>query len=322
MTIRWRSVRLEEVTVYIILVCIAALNAVLQPNFFTSGNLFYTFQVSLPICLASVGAALVILTAQIDLSIGALASLANVSVALLAGSGLAVVLPSVIALGVVAGGIVGVSVAYARLPSLIVTLAISSVWFGIALVLMPNPQSGSPAGLSDLLSGPIPVFIVLAIILAWRWYSRTTLGIRQYAVGVNKVSAYVAGVPVERTQVLTFCLAGAFIALSGITLTGLTGGGDPLGASSFTMEAITAAILGGVSFQGGKGSIIGAIAGAFALTLLTNVVFFLGASSFLQDVIYGVVLIVALSIGRLTAGRHIRVPMFGFADRRGAHATR
>lgn len=320
MTIRWRSVRLEEVTVYIILFCIAAVNAYLQPSFLTVSNTLYTFQITLPVCLASVGAALVILMAEIDLSAGALASLANVSVALLAGYGMAVVLPATVVLGLVAGGLVGVCVAYARLPSLVVTLAVSSVWLGVALTLMPNPQTGSPQGLLDWMTGPLPIALVLLLVVVWRWYARTTLGIRLYAVGSNKISAYVGGVPVEVTQVLTFCLAGVFFALSGLALTGITGGGDPLGAASFTLESITAAVLGGVAFSGGKGSVLGAIAGAFALTLLTNVVFFLGANSFLQSVVYGVVLVIALSVGRVTAGKQVRIPMLAFANHGSAHA--
>ncbi|MGH2842145.1 MAG: ABC transporter permease, partial [Solirubrobacteraceae bacterium] len=236
-------------------------------------------------------------------------SLTNVIIVVLIGHGSATAIVVAVAVGTVLGALAGLLTTMLRLPSIIVTLALSSVWAGLALYVLPTPESGISSSFGNLTNGYVPLYLSLALVVLWLWLARTRFGRRVYAVGSSENAAYTAGIPIVSTKVVAFAISGALLALGALMLSATTGGGDPLSGSSITLEAIAAAVLGGVSFQGGKGSLIGAIFGAVALTLITNLVFNTGASAFYQGVVYGILLVLALALSRFTSRRWIRMPV-------------
>jgi len=302
-------VNLGDATIYLTVIALFIVNVILQPRFAQVSNLLYLLGTTLPLVFAAVAQGLVMLTSSIDLASGSIISLTNVLIVVLIGHGSATAIVVAIVAGTVLGALAGLLTTTLRLPSIIVTLALSSVWAGVALYVLPTPKSGIPNSFSNLTNGYVPLYLSLALAVLWLWLARTRFGRRIYAIGSSENAAYTAGIPIVSTKVAVFAISGALLALGALMLSSTTGGGDPLSGSSITLEAIAAAVLGGVSFQGGKGSLIGAIFGAVALTLITNLVFNTGASAFYQGVVYGILLVLALALSRFTARRWIRMPV-------------
>jgi ribose transport system permease protein len=305
-------INLGDATIYLTVVVLLAVNTALQPNFIQISNLLYVLGTALPLVFAAAAQGLVMLTSSIDLAAGSVISLTNVLVVVFIGHGSAVAILAAIVAGVVVGTLAGLLTTLLRLPSIIVTLALSSIWAGLALYILPTPRGGLPDSLGRLTAGSTPLWLTLALVAAWLWLARTPLGKRIYALGSNENAAYMAGISVLRTKLIVFAISGGLLALAAILLSATTGGGDPLSGTPITLQTIAAAVLGGISFRGGKGSLVGAIAGAIVLALITNVVFYTGASAFYQGVVYGSLLVLALALSRFTSHRWVRVPRPSF----------
>ncbi|MCW2780999.1 MAG: transporter permease [Marmoricola sp.] len=297
------SIRLSDLTIYVVLIALVIINTVLQPNFIEPLNLYYVLGTAMPLIFASAAQGMVILISSIDLATGSVVSLVNVLVVTLIGRGSFVAICLAILAGIAMGLIAGLITTLLRLPAIIATLALSSVWAGLALYVLPTPKGGLPDWFQTVLAGSRPLWILVGMILLWQWFSRTKQGKHMYAIGANENAAYMSGVPILKTRLLVFAISGLLLALSALSLSATTGGGDPLSGTALTLQSIAAAVLGGIHFKGGSGSIVGAIAGAIVLALITNVVYYTGASAFYQGVVYGLLLILALSLSRLTGDR-------------------
>ncbi len=270
-----------------------------------------------PLFLTALAQSVVMLTGGIDLSIGAMVSLATVLLATqMYGSPTSMVAAVVLvmAVGALLGLGTGAVVTFARLPAIIVTLATSFLWAGLALFVLDVPGGHLPRsfarGMTGQLGGVIPVtmLVLAAVLLAWKIIKTTPLGLSIYAVGDNAAGAYASGLHVRRSRLAAYGIAGIMTAIGGIGLSAYSGTGDPLIGTPYTLASISAAVLGGISFFGGQGHLRGTIAGTLILGLLIQILFISGLSPSYQRVIQGVVLIVALSIkaaagSRLSEGR-------------------
>lgn len=300
---RGYSIRLSDLTIYAVLIALLVVNTILQPNFIEPMNLYYLLGTAMSLIFASAAQGMVILISSIDLANGSVISLVNVLVVTLIGHGSVVAICLAILAGMAMGLVAGLITSLLRLPAIIVTLALSSVWAGLALYVLPTPKGGLPDWFQGVLTGSKPLWILVGMVALWQWFSRSSKGKHVYAIGANESAAYMSGVPILSTRLLVFGIAGVLLALSALALSAKTGGGDPLSGVSLTLQSIAAAVLGGIHFKGGSGSIVGAIAGAIVLALITNVVYYTGASAFYQGVVYGLLLILALSLSRLTGDR-------------------
>jgi ribose transport system permease protein len=254
-----------------------------------------------PLAVAAMAQAIVLLTGGIDLSVGAMVSVGSVlSATLINGtpSHAAIGILLVLSAGAVMGGFTGLFVVVFRLPSIIVSLATSFVWSGLALSIMATPGGSLPSDLSDAVAGDVPLALVgLAILLLlWKLWTLTGLGLTIYAVGDNPVGAFRSGMNVNGARFASFAIGGTLSALAGLFLGLQTGSGDPLIGTSFTLNSVTAAVLGGVAFTGGVGTMRGVLAGSLLLTVMINVMFFLGISAFYQYIAQGAVIIVAITL--------------------------
>jgi len=260
----------------------------------------------------SAGETLVILSRNIDLSVGATLGLAGmVSAGTLehTGSPLAAV---VVGLGVGAGvGLVnGFLVAWGRLPSFVVTLATLSIASGLILVYSGAQPIGVDNATYNFIGqgqvGGVPMPIVMSAglyALLWFGLARTKFGRYNYAIGGNEEAARLAGVPVERYKLAIFLVAGTIAGLAGITLTARLGSGVPTLGAGYELNAITAVVLGGTSLFGGEGRIWGTIVGAAILEIIGNGLTLLNVSSFYQSIVTGIVVIVVIFIDRVLRGR-------------------
>ena len=207
----------------------------------------------------------------------------------------------------------GLVITITRVPDIIVTLATSAIWGGLALQVMPTPGGGTPQRFVDLVTGGVGssgfpvglILIALAVLVIWLPVRLTRPGLALYALGSNRAAAFLSGVSVARTRVLAYALGGVFAALGGLTLTAQTANGSAAGsvANSFTLNSVAAIVIGGVALTGGRGGMLGPIAAAFILSLLSTILGFLSVDSNYAQVIQGVVLVLAVMVGGLLLRR-------------------
>lgn len=273
----------------------------------TVNNTMYTV-------LAAIGQTLVVLTGGIDLSVGGIVDLTNAMAAtMMHDSPGSMLLASVLVLlsGAGAGLLNGVLVAYGRLQPIVVTLATLAIWQGVALFVLPQPGGAIPPGFSSLLSGTVPaldnlpcgVVVLIVLIVLWQVLRRTPFLVALYAIGNDERAARASGVPILRAKVAAYTLGGALSGAAGLYFAAVTTSGDATSGTPLTLTSIAAVVLGGVSLFGGRGSAVGAMAGAFILTLVFNNLYFAGANPQLQDLFNGLFLILAVMastlVGRL-----------------------
>jgi ribose transport system permease protein len=219
----------------------------------------------------------------------------------------------VLVLGLVLGTINGALVAITRVPDIVVTLAMSFVWAGCALLVRAAPGGQADQWLTALVIGPfgnewIPKSaVVLAVIVAIVWIplSRSKLGLSIYAIGSNQLAAFRSGVPVGRTKVAAYALTGLFSAIAGVSLTASTAIGTPV-PGPYTLESVAAIVLGGVSLAGGRGGVVGPILAVIVLQLIQFDMTFLSFDSNYAVVAQGVILIGVVILGTLVQFRRSR----------------
>jgi len=299
----YSSTAFPSILIFLILVVI---NAIIQPGFFT----YYSFKLNLfsftPLILVSMAQALVMLVGALDLSIGASVSLLTVFMASVMGdSPLSIVLALILALGAAIGMSLfnGFFISYLELPPFLVTYASSAIWFGIALYIMPTPGGYIPRSFykfyrSDLLGIiPVPILVLLGVGIIYFILSRLKVYKHIYAVGGKEEAAWASGIKVHATKIKAFLWSGVFVALAAICLVSETATGDARCGLGYTLNSVAAAVIGGISFSGGKGSLAGAAVGGAILGLLINILYFANVTSFYQTFMKGVIVIGALVVG-------------------------
>ena len=292
----------ELVSLCVLLAAGFAGYAKLDPSLLAPSSVTILSAQFLPLILAATGQTIVMLTAGVDLSVGAVVSLAMAIFAVTAGH-VGVPAAAGLALGaaVAASAANGVLVAYAGLPPIIVTLAASFVWAGVTLAVLPQPGGSVPGGLvtayNDGWHGiAVPAILGVIAVGGWKLAKTTWFGRALYAVGGNENGAYASGINTRTVKIGAYALAGLFVGLAGVALAIQTGSADPTIGTPYTLNSITAAVIGGVTFFGGVGTVKGAVLGALILGVLTNLMVFADVSSFYQLILQGAVLIAAISV--------------------------
>lgn len=288
----------------------------IQPTYGVTGVQGLAISV-LPLALAAVAQAIVVIAGGIDLSIGAMMALTSViSASLMKGQpeelGIAVVV-AVLLLGLVLGAVNGGLVVATRVPDIVVTLAMSFVWAGCALLVLKTPGGGSAKWLKELVIGSLgnewipkaAVVLIVVVAVVWIPLRRSRLGLSIYAIGSNRLSAFRSGVSVGRTKIIAYMLAGLFAALGGLSLTASTGIGTPV-PGPYTLMSVAAVVLGGVSLAGGRGGVFGPLVAVMILQLIRTDITFLNINPNLAVVVQGVILIGVVMIGSLVQIRRAR----------------
>ena len=274
--------------------------ALLFPGLFTATGFAKFTQSWFPLALVAMAQAILMLTGGISLAIGSLVSLGAVIAATTMAGPLGVVggTAAVSLAGLGIGAATGFCVVKLRLPAIVVTLAASFIISGAALLILPRPGGAIPEWLSNLLAGNTPAAFVLLVLIAllWKTYLATPLGLSLYAAGENPVGAYRSGVPVDAARIAAYALSGLLSTSAGLFVAAQTGSGDPIIGQAFTLNSIAAAVLGGIGFLGGQGTMRGALAGSLLLSLMISVMFFMGFTPVTQYVAQGLIIIGAVAI--------------------------
>lgn len=288
--------------------------AIYVPSFFTGQNLANVARQASATGVVAIGMTFVIITAGIDLSVGAMLAASSVLAAVLLQDQQSALLTVVLTLigGAILGSLNAFTVANLKLQPFVATLASSAVIGGLALQATDGTQIQlilDPGGLLDFLGSgsvfgvPGPVIIFLgAALLGGAVLRFTTFGRYVYAIGGSQEAARLSGIKTKPVLYGVYAIAGVAAAIAGLMYTARLNVGDPTAGSLIALDSIAAVVIGGTSLFGGSGRLSGTVFGALLLAALANVLDLMGVSPFLQQVVKGVVIILAvLATGLLSA---------------------
>jgi ribose transport system permease protein len=288
----------------------------LSPYFMTTENIMnVTLQASINAIIAA-GMTFVILTGGIDLSVGSVVALAGIG----ATTVLRLPLPfplaitlavaAGIAFGFVSGAGAGGLVTKFNITPFIVTLALMTIWRGLAFVYTQGrpvweiPQAFTVLGAGRLLGIPVPtILMVITYFLAHITLTKTPFGRYVYAVGGNMEAARLAGIRINTVVLSTYIISGCLSALSGVLLASRMSSGQPNAGMMYELDAIAAVVVGGTSLNGGKGTVIGTFIGAMLIAVLRNGLNLINVSSYVQQIVVGIVILMATMIDKFGKNR-------------------
>jgi ribose transport system permease protein len=270
---------------------------------------------SLPLIYLAIGQAIIVIAGGIDLSLGPLLLLSNVVAARFMhdqpfGVVLLIALAIIVVLGLLNAG-TGYFISVSGVPDIVVTLATSYIWSGVALMILPSPGggtapefrwlfTGSQAGIGGSFVVPV-VMMAIPALAVFLFSRRTRTGLTMYAIGSNSVAARLAGLDVRRAKVVSYAVGGAMAALAGLATVAITGTGDPrfsVGANA-TLNSVAAIVLGGIALTGGVGSVLGVVATGIILIMLNPILSAMGIDANTAQVIQGALIAGVMMIGGL-----------------------
>jgi ribose transport system permease protein len=284
----------------------------LTPSFLTISNMANVARQVSILALVAWGQTMVILSAGIDLSVGSVVAMVSVFSAMgMQDYGEIGFVFYGVAAGTIAGFVNGFLIGKVRLAPFIATLGMLSVARGVALTATNGvPIFGLPdSGIYSIgrgFVGPIPapvLFAVAGLLLTWILLYHTKFGTYVYAIGGNEESAKLAGINLARVRILIYTLTGFLAGVGGVVLTGRVKSGQPLLGDGLELESIAAVVIGGVSLFGGRGRLAGTIWGVVLIGILSNGLNLIGVSTFVQRIVIGAVIILAVSATVVFRGR-------------------
>lgn len=288
------------------LILLVIVFTMLNPRFVQPGNLITIVLSMAEVGIIAIPLAYLVMSGSIDLSVGSVASLGSVVCGIVAtGTGsIWLGIAAGTSAGVVTGLITGILVEHLRLNPLVVTLGLLNVWAGLALFLTNGRTiTGLPAESRDIagfaLFGivPLPMLLLLLVtVAAWWVLNYRPFGRQLLAAGGNQRAAFLMGINVRSVRLRLFALAGVASAFAGALMTLKLQAGSPTTGQGLEFSALTVVLLGGVAVAGGAGRISGVIAGLLFVGVLRNGLVILGVSQFLQTMIVGLTLVVAISL--------------------------
>ena len=311
----------EGLGLTIVVLVLAVIFSLINPRFATTLNFLNVLTQASYYVIIAVGMTFVITSAGIDLSVGSLLALVTVvGFDLITGgmnAGLAVFV--MFALGGLLGCCTGFLIAYVKIPPFIATLAMMVALRGLALVHSGgNMHYGLPSSMTWFGQGtvagiPVPVAISLLFALIGAWlFNHTRFGLHVRAIGGNRESVRLTGVPVQRIELMVYTMMGLVTTLGGVIMIARIDSTQATIATSMEIHVIAAVIIGGTSLFGGRGTIYGTVLGALLLSMVTNALVIAGVDYFWQLVVMGAIVLIAVAIGNL---RERRVSAFAFSPR-------
>ena len=304
---------LSQLGPFIVLALACAVFGATTDNFFSGANFALILQQVMVVGVIAIGQTLIILTAGIDLSCGMLMALGSIVMTKFAvdfGMPTPLAVACGIAVTALFGLLNGLLVTRIKLPPFIVTLGTFNIAFAITQ-LYSNAQTVSDlpeamtwlSGTFDIGATPIAYGVVLMVLLylgTWFWLRDTASGRHVYAVGNSPEATRLVGIPTDRVLLGVYVLAGVFYGIAALLTVARTGVGDPNAGQTENLDAITAVVLGGTSLFGGRGVVLGSLAGAIVVGVLRNGLTLMGVSSVYQVLITGILVILAVATDQLS----------------------
>lgn len=309
-------VRVRELGLIVALALLITITAIAEPRFVEAASLRDLVRNATIIALLAVGQTLVLVTRNLDLSVGSVLGLSVFMAGDLFQSNPDLPIPLVFALGILLGAAAGVIngalVTFGRLPALVATLGTLYVFRGLAFVWTGGsqvnaetlPDSFLSIGTSTILGVPtIALFTVVALVIVGYALRNYRAGRELYAIGSNPQAARLAGIRTDRRVMAAFVASGALAGLAGVLFTARYGTVDATAGTGYELQVIAAAVIGGVAIFGGSGSVWGAALGAVLLTTITSALIVLKVPAFWQQAVVGALLLAAIALDRFIAVR-------------------
>lgn len=308
---RIKSLNIQALTLYIgamgILIIFTISCQLMGKSFLTLGNIKNIINQSSVIAVIAIGQSVVVLTGGIDLSVGAIVGFVGIFGGLLIKGGIPIGLVCLILMliGVVIGAFNGAFVSYGKVPAFIVTLGSMQIIRGLTMVLNSGkPVSGFPQGLRAVTNASvagIPVSIIYLFLLYAIMITvmrKTRLGRWIYSIGGNANAAKLAGVRTDKIELVAYAIGGLFAAIGGIFLLSRLSYADPNAGMGYELDAIAAAVIGGIALSGGKGNIGNTLVGALILGMLKCGLQIMNVPVYYQTVIIGITIIAAVFLDK------------------------
>lgn len=306
----WYRKYLRQGSVLICLIILCMFFSLISPDFLNSRNIISIVRSCSVTIIIAMGMLIVIITGGIDLSLGCIVAVCGIFLAKMLVGGVSgfIAVPVTLIIGAVMGLINGAFIAYFDLQPFLVTLGTQTIYRGFALLYTTGrPVTNVPSSYCDIVGGklfgwlPMPVVIMAVTVLVFYWLIKfTKTGVYVFAIGGNAEAAKLSGINVKRYKMRAYMIDGLLCALGACTMLGRLGAAEPTAADGYELDAIAAAAIGGTSLAGGKGSVIGTVLGALILQVLTNGMTLMNVQSYYQQIVTGIVIIVAVLIDRFT----------------------
>ena len=298
----------------LILIVMVIFLSIFTRTFLTATNIFNILRAFSWIAITAFGECLVIITGGVDLSVGSVMALSGLIGAMLIAAGLSVPIGIVggLATGAAVGVANGVMITKAKLPPFIATLGWLFMGRGLCYGLTGGwpvrdlPLSFSILGQYDIPFVGVPIPLIFVLVLAFLvtvFTGQTVWGYRIYAVGGNEEAAGLSGINTDRVKIMVYTLASLLAAVGGILMTSRLGVASPTAADGYELDVIAAAVVGGTSFSGGEGTILGVLIGAAIMQVLRTGLVLIGTSAYWLQAIQGFVIVVAIMLDQLRKRR-------------------
>ena len=303
------GLRWSNVLALLTLIIVASL---LSPYFFDLRNIMNVLRGASVLCIVAVGMTLVILSRGVDLSAGSILGMSGAILALMAAIDAKFAIAAALGAGVAVGLANGVLIAYLGLQPFIATVATLIATRGLVYIVSDGANiivRDPPAWFEALGSGhlgpvPIPILIAATVVAVFIFVlTQTPFGRHVYAVGANEEAARLYGVNVKRTKIVVYCISGLLAALASIVQVSRLTVAEPNAGQLIELDAIAATLIGGTTFDGGVGGIPGTVLGVLILAVLGNLLNLKGVSPFVQMVLQGVIIVLAVIISELRQRR-------------------
>ena len=304
----------QSLPALLLIILIMAGASLASKKFFVPANLRNILMQTAVLAIAALAQSMVLFVGGIDMSVGSVISMSTILVALLSRDslvGLCLSIVCTLGMGALVGFVNGIGVEYLRVPAMIITISTQALVKGIGLILMPSSGGNVHGALSFLVRKKVGI-LSFAFIAALFLYSTiffflhfTGYGRKIYAVGNSYTHAEQFGIDARKTVISVYIISGFLSAMAGILFAARISSGNPIAGDSYAMDSIAAAVIGGISMNGGVGTVLGALFGAITLSLINNTMNNLGISPYFQYIIKGALLMVALMVFQLRRGKNI-----------------
>ncbi len=292
----------------IVIIVLVAVVGIINPKFITLNNVIAIFQQIAVLGVLTMAMSMLLISGGIDLSIGSMMTLSAVVVAtvLMKGGNMFTALLAGVGIAVLCGLFNGVIIAKSRCMPLIITLGTSQVFYGISLLIAGGSflqfQNRLDFMRTIKLAGFLPLMVIFMIIVCFMVYyllERTKFGRRIVAIGGNEKNAYLSGINVDLYKIVTYGISGAIVAIAGLIFAARLNAITANAGSGYELNALVAAVIGGVTFEGGRGTVLGAFLGCLLIGIISNALDILGVDAYIKIVITGLIIVVAVVLSNI-----------------------
>ncbi len=297
---RLRSIFGEAQFAAIFFVILLTVNIFLTPGRFAPSGIGVMIGLAAPLLLAAAATVPPVLGGGggIDISVGPFMGLVNVLIVQVMVINLEIttpfiIIPFIIIVGMASGLLNGFLAVVVRVQPIVATLGTYLIYSGLTIYIMPAPGGAVPGWIRGL-SGTFSAVPIIVVLLAWWWLIQQPYYQHLMATGGDARATFTSGVPIMPVRVLSYVMTGIIAAFAGLSLTALLGSADPTVGPQYTLTAIAAIALGGVSLAGGRGGLLGGVLGALDIFLIQNLLIYFNISTFLLQVAFGLVLVFAV----------------------------